>query len=655
MKLAELRLESYKRFESPTRIDMVPRVLALVGPNEAGKSSILTALTLLNEVEKPTALHRTHSSSDDMSVEAHFILTDEDRTALKDIPGGEKVKFYSFECRLEDDTIEYYYSLTPNPQRKLDARHQLAARLQSLAESENILAQFHSVGDVLIADVYNTALKILKSSSNSLSNQEIHSLKAFVTAIHNFTHGHGFDSPKIEQNQVSHQLADVLDQILNYDEGPSPSEQAAAILGKRRPIFRLFTTEDRSIESTYHMDSFSKPPRPLRNLANLANLDLSRLGEVAGPEQAGPRKTLLSNANKRLEAQFAGLWPQHELSVALDFNYPNLEITFTSADGEYTVPAERSDGLRSFVALRAFLASSSNDVLPILLVDEAETHLHYDAQANLVEMFTRQTLAEQVIYTTHSAGCLPMDLGNGIRVVEPIANVKRSKVRKSIWEGKYAGFSPLIFAMGATTFAFLPARNVLLTEGKCDAILLPTLFAEAKGGPLPFQVAPGISSASMTTYPQLQSEGGSVLFLVDGDGGGDTLKSDLRQAGAPARSIFSLSAIEENIVVEDLVDPTLYAKAANQVMSIYYHGTAKVTAADLPSPGRPDALARWCTAQGIKEPAKLDIAQALLDIKSKKVRTGESMQLLDPARRVKVRQLVTSLCRKFPDLPSYGN
>ena len=57
-------------------------------------------------------------------------------------------------------------------------------------------------------------------------------------------------------------------------------------------------------------------------------------------------------------------------------------------DGSFSLMTERSDGLRSFVALRAFLGQHNTDQPPVLMVAEAEIHIHYDAQANFVDMFT---------------------------------------------------------------------------------------------------------------------------------------------------------------------------------------------------------------------------------------------------------------------------
>lgn len=96
--------------------------------------------------------------------------------------------------------------------------------------------------------------------------------------------------------------------------------------------------------------------------------------------------------------QLDGRWRAVELTVS----GTDLELYVRETNGNYWQLDERSDGLRWFVALVAYLHSESVEAPPILLVDEAEQHLHYDVQADLVRAFERQEAVADVIYTTHS-------------------------------------------------------------------------------------------------------------------------------------------------------------------------------------------------------------------------------------------------------------
>jgi predicted ATP-dependent endonuclease of OLD family len=51
MDLIWVEIQGYKRFEEPAKMNLEGRLVALTGPNEAGKSSFLFAIRHLNTAE----------------------------------------------------------------------------------------------------------------------------------------------------------------------------------------------------------------------------------------------------------------------------------------------------------------------------------------------------------------------------------------------------------------------------------------------------------------------------------------------------------------------------------------------------------------------------------------------------------------------------
>jgi predicted ATP-dependent endonuclease of OLD family len=282
----------------------------------------------------------------------------------------------------------------------------------------------------------------------------------------------------------------------------------------------------------------------------------------------------------------------------------------------------------------AFLAQEAYERPPVVLVDEAETHLHYDAQADLVRVFSEQDAAAMVIYTTHSAGCLPLDLGLGVRAVVAEPN-DTSKISNSMWE-LGSGLSPILLAMGASVLAFTRARRAIIGEGASEALLLPTLLKEAVGAAeVDYQIAPGVANASPEAVAELEDEAVAVGYLLDGDKGGRDHAKRLLDAGVPEdRILFLGGSPTSGLTLEDLVSRSVYAAAVNEVFSTW-HPDVTYPVSAVATTGRAASLAAWCRRRHIAPPDKKRIAARLLDAK----RRDRSRPLVSQAGQGALRKL----------------
>ena len=259
----------------------------------------------------------------------------------------------------------------------------------------------------------------------------------------------------------------------------------------------LFHDDDRILPTVTPVDPRSRGQMSsaTKNLLAIAELDIAAVWKAHTDEDSGEKKTLLDASNRRLVEFFGEAWNQSNISVNLDVDERGLLTHVVDMDTRrFTRIEERSEGLRAFVTLAVFLGSQALEVPPILLIDEAELHLHADAQADLVGGLLRQINATQVWYTTHSPACLPSDLGTGIRLLE--RHGEKSEIKSHFWTNQEPGFAPLLYAMGAGAAAFSRCRWAVLGEGASEMILLPTLIRKATGlDDLPYQVAPGLANA----------------------------------------------------------------------------------------------------------------------------------------------------------------
>ena len=334
---------------------------------------------------------------------------------------------------------------------------------------------------------FHVAAEALSSTDETLDGSALQALRDLATA----------SPPDPPPSVVT--FLEKLANLVERESLPEPDGEARRILADRAPRFLLFDDANRILAPAYDINV--EPSQALMNLLTLANLDITDLRGAIGAGDQSRVEEIEDLANETLKRRFNEAWNQSRILVRLRVDGTQLHVLASNRPGNYLSITERSDGLRQFVALFAYVERyNDRSVKPILLIDEAENHLHYDAQADLVRVFAKQTSASKIIYTTHSAGCLPQDLGNGVRMIEPTGSDDepreewvRSRIRNWFWtEGP--GFAPLLIGMGASALAFSAARRALMVEGVVDAMLLPTLFREATGeDDLDFQVAPSLA------------------------------------------------------------------------------------------------------------------------------------------------------------------
>ncbi len=200
--------------------------------------------------------------------------------------------------------------------------------------------------------------------------------------------------------QYAADIPDRLNGLADEESGLHPTDGAAEDLRGTVPEFIFFQPGELLLNSTYDLEADAyNPPPALRRFARLAGLDLGDLRDEIVGGFAGTAEGMLIAANDTLNDRLRNAWEQSAVSVRLNTDGTVLRIFVSTDGGGYQDIAERSDGMRTFIALLGFTRHPEARVPPVLLVDEAETHLHYDAQADLVQMLGRQVQAAQVIYT----------------------------------------------------------------------------------------------------------------------------------------------------------------------------------------------------------------------------------------------------------------
>jgi predicted ATP-dependent endonuclease of OLD family len=628
VRLISFTVKNFRRFVEPTSIKLHGDLIALIGPNEAGKSSILQGLALLHSDEEfaRTDEHRRSGTTPELSW--CLQLEDDDKAALADIPEAASVHRVVI-TKGEDGTRRWAF-FPHEPVRERESRTATIDVIVRFLRSPGIEEVPRDEEDDFVGKL-QALVDDLALDANDLGPATAQALAAAGAQIE--TLDLGFTRADVETEDddetviAKRSLLDLRDQLAHdlttqarREAGANPAVRARKLLAERLPGMVAYTQEDRDLHGSYDLEVVADDPPPaLKHLRALAGLDLVALRQEIRDGLRADVATRRDRANRTLRRAFDQSWNQQKVALQIDLDGTTLfihAISLDATDAGLSDLGERSDGMRWFASLLAFVHGWVGR--PILLVDEIETHLHYDAQADLVNVLGRQEFTAKVIYTTHSFGCLPPDIGTGIRLVEPVDQTT-SRLANGFWRNG-VGFSPLLTSLGAAAVSFTPSRHAVVVEGPSDAILLPTLLrqASAKDHALGFQIVPGVAEVATARAQGLTAEAGHVVFLVDGDEGGLANRKKLIQGQIDADSIVVLGATElppaEPLETEDLLNADVYVAAVNDELSCWNTSTLPlVTASDLGSTLRTKALEAWCTKHGVPCPDKIAVAERVIE------------------------------------------
>lgn len=572
MKLIKARVENFKSIEDSGEFAIDDGMTCLVGKNESGKTSLLTALYRLSPIfdgedqfgvdaDYPRRFHSDyrdrHPDDEANVVNSWWQLDDAEKKVIADELGAGALKSDEVFVRRGYDNTNYW-------RVSLD-------------------------GAAVVSHIVKTGGLSDADKGTLVSVKEPKALKAAAAAL-----------PASPERDA---FVQSLDTRL-----PEGSANKAAIRELELPKFMLFSQYQR-MEGQVSLQEISKRKKANQVTANdhvfLALCDMAGT-DVDAASKIQQFESLIAKfegASNKITAEVFKYWSQNrslQVQFRLDPAQPNDPAPFNAGHvfrtriynqlHLVTVPFDdRSTGFVwffSFLALFSQVKKRHAGKL-ILLLDEPGLSLHGKAQGDLLRYFKERLLPHhQVIFTTHSPFMVPPDNLLCARTVEDVVKFKDGQVEEIL--GTKVGSDvlstdkdtlfPLQGALGyEITQTLFVGEHTLLVEGPSDLLYLKALSEELRGRKRAsldqrWTICPagGIDkvSAFMTLF------GGNklhVAVLTDFASGQKKKVDDLRRSDLLRKGhVFTADAYagQAEADVEDLLGAAAYVELVNACYSL---------------------------------------------------------------------------------------
>ncbi len=579
MKLKWFQILSYRSVNDSSKINVEQRT-ALVGRNEAGKSSLLRALYALKPPEDklseftlardfPRDRARSEFSKDTKVVETSWELSAEEREELGEIwtraAAATSVEIGRWYEGKRWVSFEGIADLEQSVDHAREATKHVAKGLKTAA------TKAHKETTPLDAPLAELEAAV---DQDHLASGWAHRVAVSVAALR--TAAQGAQIP-ISETLAGHFEAIVSSaKVVGDDEKDGQAARNWAV--KKMPVF-VYLDEWDLLPGHYDIEQYvqrttASPPAPtaedrlFAKLLKVAELDAAELRALLGKSHE-ERKLLTDRASRVFTKTLRSLWKDRQLTVEFNVDERHFDIHVSDVDTQALVNLnERSRGFRwyfSFFVTFAADTQGGDKENAILLLDEPGLFLHATAQSALLKFF--ETLPNQLIYSTHSPFMIDPAQIACVRTVT--LNEGEGTRVSDVPTGDANTLFPLQAALGydLTQTLFVGSKN-LVVEGVTDYWYLSTVsdhlretgqgmnrdivITPAGGAPkVPYMVA-------LLTAQKL-----SVAVLLDQEPQGQSAASDLvktkliRDDGVIlAGSAFDPKASAAD--VEDLLDPAAF-------------------------------------------------------------------------------------------------
>lgn len=469
MYIHSVKLINFKSIGNYAESEIIiePKVTAIIGKNESGKSNILDGLSRINFLRpNPAAFlaENVNRNSESGTENTYTIILKSDAEEIsKGICSDTLVVISKVQCVVTGGFFDYYLQqVCPEFEAVVNYLDELSTNPMQLRDQE---------------------LTSYKSYKQEFLQKERLDLYRRMSALE-FFYARVAKIPVEYRDEFGEKISSLRDEWFN--------------LLHMFPIF-FYRKADKHLKVSYKLEDVEKELKGPTVAPNSLLYDFVKLIGVApedfiiaarsgsSAKQESMRRKINKLVNEKINMPFKEFYQTESITLDLGFNSAVISFVVQSEDGEALMLSERSNGLRWY--LETFIDAQANDIFGrniVYLLDEPGTSLHVNAQRELLALF--QHLAgkgNQVVYTTHSPYMLDLEENGVHRIRAVVKNTEGfTYVYKTAYDARIAPDSqqdtlaPIINAIGMNlNDTFGPAKDKLniVTEGMSDYIYLCTM------------------------------------------------------------------------------------------------------------------------------------------------------------------------------------
>lgn len=469
MYIHSVKLTNFKSIGdyAESEIILEPKVTAIIGKNESGKSNVLDGLSRINFLKAnatafaPEVVNRNSASGTENKYT--IILKSDVQEIAEGICSDTLVEISKKHCMISGGFFDYY--------------------LQKVWSKFETIVKFLDEINANPMQLKDQELTSYRSYKQEFLQKENLDLYRRMIALE-------FFHARVSKIPINHRE--------EFEEKLGCARDAWFAISCMLPVF-FYRKVDKHLNTSYKLEDVENEVRGSTVAPNSLLYDFVKLIGISSedfiaavrsgssPKQETLRRKINRLVNDKINTPFHSFYQTETITLDLGFNAGVVSFVVQSEDGEALMLSERSNGLKWY--LETFIDVQANDIADrnvVYLLDEPGTSLHVNAQRELLSLF--QHLSEkrnQVVYTTHSPYMLDLQTDGVHRIRAVVKNTDGfTHIYKTAYDTRISPVSqqdtlaPIISAIGMNlndTFGPAKAKLNIVTEGMSDYIYLCTM------------------------------------------------------------------------------------------------------------------------------------------------------------------------------------